>query len=186
MNNTEHKGPLIGRIFLICEESLLPHWLGYVEDSPDESDYDAIADFIVCDAAGFSSYQKPDGAIFYIFFSMSQKVELFTTADSAIVTEGLFFNRKLKEGEINFISTGNIQTIKINTPGLVLFEAPFSGMQVKNQIAFNERATEYITYKKIDLKPGNYTINRIEAEYNDADYSDTLEGIEVKLISESN
>jgi hypothetical protein len=191
MEKLKYEGGLIGRIFFISPLKNAIKWHGCTEDSNGLSDYnlfeedeDLLADYEEGDIKIFKKVSE--NLDFPLFFTFSQRIELFKKTDSVILCEGLFFNESLEKIDditINLIEKTAL-TLLIENDKLVIFEATNDG----NDIVDNMENAKYKldnedsnSYALFHLKNGAYSIKKVSVDFIIEGEDISLLGVELSL-----
>ncbi|MCB9235038.1 MAG: hypothetical protein H6581_25515 [Bacteroidia bacterium] len=172
-NQNIHICSLIGRIFLISGHSDARKWKGDKESMSGMTDYDLIEDFINYDDAGVSEYDHVAIGKYWIFFSMSTKVEVFKMESTVIISEGLYFNQEWAyEKEIaSQIVEEYPFLIEISDKKLAVFDAALDSSQLPLEIIHDA------SFCILSLPNGLYGARRVCLNIKEEDFE--LMGVEI-------
>jgi hypothetical protein len=155
-----HLTSLLGRVFLLASQSATSKWNGLKENNG-KNDYDLLDDYISYEEGDLTSFLKSNQFMYYIYFCMSNRLELFEIENGFIICDGLYFNKPLDYSNgLHFGDTEifNFQ-LKIEAGGLYVYDAALDGESVivENQERRNDRVL-------LNLKEGIYSICKVEAK----------------------
>jgi len=152
----EHISSLIGRVFLIASFEATNNWNGN-NDNGEENDYELLEDNI--NYEGEISLIKKQNLNYYIFHSMSSKIEIFKKENSFLIFEGLYINKSFNytnDIKINILYKLNIN-FEVEKNLIYIFDSALNGKQViKNE--WKDKST-------IKIEDGIYNIYSIEGVF---------------------
>jgi hypothetical protein len=83
----EYKYSLIGRFFVVSSYDNFMNW-----ESISDDNYDLIENNLSFNDGDLTSFVSEKGFEYYLFFSMSSKIEVFIKNDNIYIMNGLFYN----------------------------------------------------------------------------------------------
>jgi hypothetical protein len=175
-NNIQHIGSLIGRIFLIAQPFATKEWGGSQEKSDGETDYDLLDGFISYEEGDLTLFEKSVDVNYFIFFSMSTKIEVFKKENGFVLCDGLYFNKSWNfSNEIVFKVVEEMKfQMNITDKAVTVFDAAIEG----DKVLLNEgKSTNSSVF--IDLSNGVYKIKKVETSIMLDEQEVLLKGIEV-------
>lgn len=187
INETKHIGSLLGRVFLISQYSCIKQWGGSKENINGSCDYDSLENFISYtegDLTLFNRDTKGLNSLFYIFFSLSSKVEVFKINNGFVLCDGLYFNESWNYSipiEFEKIEDTNFKIEVIDT-SLIIADAVIQGSDIIEKTmegAYNIASHNFNSYSVIRLDNGTYTAKRINAHLAVDTQKVILKGIEI-------
>ena len=175
--NKTHLGSLIGRVFLISSSTSTENWNGQNDDISQPSDYESLENFVSFNEGDLTSYIKSKNSIFYIYFAISNKVELFTIENGIIICDGLFFNKSWDYNkELEFRLTKQINlNFDVKEEKFYLFDAGLSSDFIFNNLE-NEINKSIIPIK---LHLGKYKVYQVETTLLIEDQEVIVKGVQI-------
>jgi hypothetical protein len=158
---TKHLCSLLGRTFIIASPFATKNWEGDVKENDNETDYELLDNFISFEEGDLTSMKKSLESIFYIYFSMSSKVEVFSIENGFVICDGLYFNESWDySNELFFKTTTNID-LYFNVVGqaVYVYDAVLSGESV---LLSSTSSKEWTDRTFIHLVDGIYSVSRVE------------------------
>ncbi len=173
--HVKHLNSLVGRTFLLAEPSAVQMWNGVNEKSNSEVDYDLLEDYISYDEGDLTSFTNSEGLTYYVYFSMSSKIEIFSIENGFIICDGLYFNESLSNpDELIFEETSTIDfTINIDQQMIYLFDAT----EDKQSVILSEENSSL----SFSLENGTYSTYKVETNLMIDGENVILKGIQVVL-----
>ncbi|MFP2996911.1 hypothetical protein ABN763_13425 [Spongiivirga sp. MCCC 1A20706] len=188
MKNYLYIGENIGRIFALFSENHVSNWKGYSEDENQDSDYNDLIEIINFDETDLTHY-KNRNSDYYIFFSMSTKIEIFKNLNSLLILDGFFFNQKLKTEnilEINEVKKLD-HKIKIERSRTIIMDAACSGKDInisdKKSGVYGMEKTKVNYYAIVELEPGLYDSKVVDVSVKVENGIDVLSGIKIDKLA---
>jgi hypothetical protein len=157
----KHLCSLLGRTFIIASPFATKNWGGDAKVNDNETDYESLDNFISYEEGNLTSMKKTPESIFYIYYSMSSKVEVFSIANGFIICDGLYFNESWDySNELHFKTKTKID-LDFNAVGgaVYVYDAALVGESV---LLSSKTSKEWTDRKLIDISDGLYSINRVE------------------------
>lgn len=158
---TKHLCSLLGRIFIISSPFATKNWGGDAEVSNNETDYESLDNFISYEEGDLTSIMKTPESVFFIYFCMSSKVEVFSIANGFIICDGLYFNESWDyTKELNFNTISEID-LDFNVVGgaVYIYDATLDGESV---LLSSSISKEWSDRFRIDMIDGFYSVSRVE------------------------
>lgn len=181
----KYMGSLVGRVFLISQQSNIVNWHGTKEKPNGGSDYFDLEDYIIFEENNISQFVKSTGEMYYIYFSMSSKIEIFVKEKGLIILEGLYFNENLGDffqKSIEYI--GNVD-FKINFENeyILVFDASLNGDEIipGNEGIFNLNNNKFNSYAVLSVPKGIYNVKKVILKLSNKLQDIELKGIEINL-----
>jgi len=178
-----HVGTLLGRIFLIASPVDLAQWNGCIENVSSKSDYDLLEDHISYEEGDLSNFVKSDN-VYYIFFSMASKIEIFKNENGFILCDGLYFNKSWDySSPLDFKSIDELDfKIKITDSSIFIFDAAYESRKIsqnKTEGSHGIGKNNFNSYAYLRLVNGLYSVKRVETGVVFDNQKTTLKGIEI-------
>jgi hypothetical protein len=166
MEDIGYLGSLISRFFLITQFQNAMKWGGCSERSEGESDYDSLEKYISYQDGDLTLFSNSRNELFYIFFSMASKVEIFKKNNGFIFCDGLFFNKSIypfTSFNLDIMEDMGFE-MEVKDYSLIIFDAAMDGSLI------NKDDTEgchkigndwFNSYAIINLVNGFYSIKKV-------------------------
>lgn len=156
IKTANHIGFLVGRIFLIASNYSASNWHGIEEKIDGQIDYDSLENFISYEEGDLTPYINSSGQVYYTYFCMSSRVELFSFENGIIICDGLYFNQPLNYYEnllFKRIDTIDLN-INIENEKIYFFDA-----------AVDSSFLHFLNKENcidLNLKSGTYHVHKVE------------------------
>lgn len=157
----KHLCSLLGRTFIIASPFATKNWGGDAKINDNDTDYESLDNFISYEEGDLTSMLKKPEAVFYIYFSMSSKVEVFSIANGFVICDGLYFNEAWDYSkELHFKTITKID-LDFNVEGgaVYVYDAALTGESV---LLSNATIKEWSDRTFINLIDGFYSVSRVE------------------------
>lgn len=181
----EHVGSMVGRIFLLSSLDAFKKWNGVSENEFGEIDYDLLGNSINEEEAGLGLYSSKQGVNYYVLFSMSSKIEIFTKGKSVILCDGLYFNESFDYAQN--VALSKLQSLPYlfeATEPIAIFDATVDAASLNIDLTSKRglMKSDMEDLAILDLARGTYHFQQIDLNIQYNKESLTLRGIEMSLL----